>query len=419
MQKGKIDYDDLMKNTQKQKISILSVLFVGYVGFSIIFPVLPSMFLDPSLDYLPPEFSLSVRNILLGVMVAMYPLGQFFGCPIFGRLSDTYGRRPILLITIFCTAILYCITALGIELKCMPLAYLGRFLTGIFEGNITIAMAVMSDLSQEKIDKTKNFGWLLTISSTGWIVGPLLGGWLSDSSVVSWFGYSTPFWSSSLLLLCSFFLIYCSFKETLSLEKRRSYVHIRKIFSTFSRLLKRQNLRQVLIANHLFYLSCFIFFVYFGTLIFRWFHTPPRMIGNLEAYISLFICFAPLTYSILANKFSHPKTMAIAGVGLAISLITLILFPYWSAIWITLSFPSYFIALGMSFSSLLVSDYASATEQGEALGLNTACMVLAEAFVGLFGGFLIAIWLYLPYSIGIFLALTSAYLIISQKKLSQ
>ena len=386
-----------MGTITRQKLSILLVLFVGYVGFSIIFPVLPSMFLDPKLGYLPPHLTLSTRNILLGVMIAMYPLGQFFGCPILGRLSDTYGRKPILLITLFCTALMYIITAIGVELKMMIWIFIGRFLTGIFEGNITIATAVMADVSTEKLDKTKNFGWLLTFSSTGWIIGPLLGGWLADPTVVSWFSYSTPFWTSFFFLLLCFLILLLFFDESLDERHRKKHLHFSEIFTTFTHLFKSPLLRRIYASNFYFYVSCFIFFIFFGTLIYRWFNSTPRMIGNLEAYVSIFICFAPLTYSFLARRYEHYKTMAIAALGLAGSLIFVVVFPNWVAIWFTFILPSYFIALGMSFSSLLISDSCSKKQQGEALGLNNAIMVLAETVVGILRGFLIAIWLYLPY----------------------
>ncbi len=405
-----------MKTNIRQKFSILLVLFLGYVGFSIVFPILPSMFLDPSLGYLPFETSLSVRNILLGFSIAMYPLGQFFGCPIFGRLSDAYGRKPVLVITLFCTALLYLVTAVAVHIKFLPLLFLGRFLTGIFEGNITIATAVMADLSEEGGDKTKNFGWLITFSSTGWIVGPLLGGWLADPTLVSWFSYATPFWASSLFLFLCLLLVIFSFNESLDKIHRKKYVHIKEIFTSFVTLLKRAPMRRLYTTNFFFYLPTFIFFIYFGTLMYRWFAATPREIGSLEAYLSIFICFAPLTYAFLGRKFAQSKTLAIAAFGLSISLIILILFPIKNAIWITLIFPSYFIALGLSFSSLLISNAVDKKQQGEALGLNQTCMVLCETLVGLFGGFLIAIWLYLPYVIGAVFCLFSAGLALSYKK---
>ena len=389
------------------------VLFLGYVGFSIVFPVLPSMFLNPALGYLPTSYSLTIRNILLGCLIGSYPLGQFFGCPIFGRLSDTYGRKPILLITLFCTALMYIVTAFGVEMKLMYLIFIGRFLTGIFEGNVTIATAVMADLSEEKMDKTKNFGWLITFSSTGWIIGPLLGGWLSDSSFVSWFNYATPFWASCIFLLGCYFLVFLTFNESLKATHRKKYVHIKEIFTSFVRLFKRPEMRRIFFANYFFYTPAFIFFTYFGTLMYRWFNFSPRQIGNMEAYVSIFICFAPFTYTYLSKKFSRNITLAIASLGLCISLIILILFPSRGAIWATLVFPSYFIALGMSFAALLVSDNCSDAEQGEALGLNQAVMVFSETLVGLLGGLLIAVWLYLPYIIGCVFCLFSIAFAIS------
>lgn len=377
------------------------------------------MFLNPALGYFATDVSLTTRNILLGVALGMYPLGQFFGCPILGKMSDTYGRKPILLITLFLTSLMYIVTGIGVLNQKMPILFIGRFLTGLFEGNVAIASAVMADFSAEKLDKTKNFGWIVTFSSTGWILGPLLGGWLADTQMVSWFNYATPFWASSILLFLCFSLVFFTFKESLDKSLRTQRLHIKEIFSSFTRMIKIPLLRRIYFGNGFFYLPCFIFYTYFGTLLYRWFQSPPREIGNLEAYISIFICLAPFTYTALAKKLSHAKTLAIAGVGLMISLMIVILFPYKSAIFITLIFPSYFIPLGMSFAALLVSDTTSKEEQGEALGVNQAVLVFSECVVGLLGGFLIAAWLYLPYIIGGLLCLTSASLALSTQKLSK
>lgn len=408
-----------MKTPFSQKLSILVVLFVGSLGFSVVFPLLPSMFLNPSLEYFPTELSLTARNILLGFALAMYPLGQFFGCPIFGRMSDTYGRRPILLITLFFTSLMYIVTGIGVWHKKIPVFFIGRFLTGLFEGNISIGAAVMADFSTEKLDKTRNFGWITTFSSTGWIFGPLLGGWLADTKIVPWFNYSTPFWASSILLGLALLLVYTFFRESLSEDERKKNLRIKELFSSFSRLVRIPLLRRIYTANGFFYLACFIFYTYFGTLLYRWFEATPREIGNLEAYISIFICLAPFTYTALAKKLPHAKTLAAAGVGLMISLMVMISFPDKRAIFITMIFPSYFIPLGMSFASLLVSDATTKKEQGEALGVNQAVMVGSECLVGLLGGFAIALWLYLPYFIGAIFCLVSAGFALSTTKFAQ
>ena len=99
--------------------------------------------------------------------------------------------------------------------------------------------------------------------------------------------------------------------------------------------------------------------------------------------------------------------MAIAGLGFAIGLIVMLLLtPAWS-LWFTVIIPGYFTAIGFSFAALLVSNTTTQRSQGEALGVNQSLLVFSEAIVGLLGGFLIAMWLYLPFIIGILSSLFS------------
>ena len=84
----------------KRIFPVLVVLFLGYLGFSLALPLFPPLFLDPKHAFLPVETTTTMRRILLGILFAMYPLGQFVGAPLLGKFSDKYGRKPVLLISL-------------------------------------------------------------------------------------------------------------------------------------------------------------------------------------------------------------------------------------------------------------------------------------------------------------------------------
>src|SRR3990167_4219205 len=138
-------------------IPILIVLFLGYLGFSIVLPLFPHMFLDQHYPLLPFATSITIRQILLGLLFAMYPLGQFLGCPLLGKLSDKYGRKPIILISLLITIPAYISSALSISFSIPALLYISRFFCGLLEGNVTIAQASIADISEDKHTKAKNY----------------------------------------------------------------------------------------------------------------------------------------------------------------------------------------------------------------------------------------------------------------------
>ena len=101
------------------------------------------------------NWSSNTRGILLGLTLAMYPLGQFIGSPILGSLPNQLGRKKLLLVTLTGTAFGYIATALAIQTHSVSLLLISRFGTGFLEGNVAIAQAYIIDL---KINKQKGLG---------------------------------------------------------------------------------------------------------------------------------------------------------------------------------------------------------------------------------------------------------------------
>lgn len=394
----------------RQRLCVLLVLFLGYLGYSLVFPILPPMFLGDHL-ILPDSTSYQMRNILLGCAFAMYPMGQFIGCPVLGKLSDKYGRRPVLNISLLITSLMYVFTALAVSLSSVTILFLARFITGLFEGNITTANAVMADISASSDEKTRNFGWIMTFSSSGWVIGPLVGGKLADPNIVSWFTFSTPFWIAAFILFLSFLLVYFTFNES-NQHKSSAKLSIRFILSSMIHAARVPHLKRLYCVNALFYLATFLFFTYLPVWLIKLYSYTASGIGNLEAYLSIVICLAPFSYTAFSKRLHHKWTLAIASMGLATSFIPFLLIKPEFALWITIIPVSYFIALGLSFASILISDLTTPAMQGEALGVNQSVMVFSEMIVGLLGGFLVAAWLPLPFVAAILLSFAAATLMI-------
>ncbi len=83
------------------------VIFFGFVGYSLMITIFTPMFLKPDSAMLSPDATTSYRTIVLGIILGLYPAGQFIGSPVLGALSDRYGRRPVLLISLAVTTACY------------------------------------------------------------------------------------------------------------------------------------------------------------------------------------------------------------------------------------------------------------------------------------------------------------------------
>ena len=147
---------------QKRSMTLLfSVVLMDMIGFGFIIPILP--------DYLS---SFGGSQSLFGILLASYALGQFIAAPIVGRLSDRFGRKPLLLFSIGGTFI--SLLVLGFA-RTLPLLFVSRVVDGLTGGNVTVAQSYIADITDEE-DRSKGLGIIGAAFGLGFIMGPLFGG---------------------------------------------------------------------------------------------------------------------------------------------------------------------------------------------------------------------------------------------------
>src|SRR3989344_1101701 len=202
-----------MNKDRNVMFSLLLVIFIDMLGIGIIIPLLGSVFMDSSTGIFSANTPLYIKSIMYGVMMGLYPLGQFFGAPLLGALSDHYGRKKLLILSIAGSAIGYVLFGIGIIYQNIYLLVFSRLLDGFTGGNISIAMSSIADISDEK-SKAKNFGLIGMAFGVGMVIGPFIGSRLSDSNIVSWFSYSTPFFITAMIASVNIVLLLFVYKET-------------------------------------------------------------------------------------------------------------------------------------------------------------------------------------------------------------
>ncbi|WP_263574888.1 TCR/Tet family MFS transporter [Devosia aquimaris] len=151
------------------------------VGIGLIFPILPALLREVG--------HTSQISTMLGLMLALYAACQFLFSPVLGVLSDRFGRRPVLLISLAGAAIDYVIMAFAPELWMLVL---GRAIAGITSANMAVATAYITDISTEE-QRAKRFGYFHAMFGIGFIIGPVLGGILGEAWV------RAPFIAAALL----------------------------------------------------------------------------------------------------------------------------------------------------------------------------------------------------------------------------
>jgi MFS transporter, DHA1 family, tetracycline resistance protein len=178
-------------------VVIFTTVFIDLVGFGIVIPVLPFYAQGTAFNATP-------RTV--GILFASYSVMQLIFSPILGNLSDKYGRRPVLLVSIIGTGIGFLILGLA---KTITMLFIGRILDGITGGNISTAQAYMADITTEE-NRAKAMGMIGAAFGLGFIFGPAIGG------ILSRWGIHVPFFFAAALCFANATLMYFRLPETLN-----------------------------------------------------------------------------------------------------------------------------------------------------------------------------------------------------------
>lgn len=149
---------------------------------------------------LPVGMAIFSRNGLLGFLIVAYPLAQFFAMPLIRELSNDYGRKKMLQLSLLGSGLSYLLSSVAVVVPSIVILFLSRMLAGIFAGNLTLAQAGLGDLSTSDT-RVKNFALVSVAGDLAFLVGPFLGGPLASPSVVNWFNISTPFYVAAFIFI--------------------------------------------------------------------------------------------------------------------------------------------------------------------------------------------------------------------------
>src|SRR5512136_1723786 len=200
-------------------LTIFFIVFIDLLGFSIILPLLP---------YYAETYG--ATPFIVGMLVASYAAAQLIGAPLLGRLSDRIGRRPVLLLSVAGTFIGFLLLGLADPLGnylaglinpaaantiILGILFFSRILDGLTGGNITVAQAYITDVTDEQ-NRAKGLGLIGAAFGLGFIIGPVVGGSLSQ------YGYSVPAFVAAAISFLNLVMIFFFLPESLTTERRNA-----------------------------------------------------------------------------------------------------------------------------------------------------------------------------------------------------
>jgi MFS family permease len=409
-------------NRKPSMLVVFLTVFIDLIGFGIVVPLVPMY----SRHY-------GASGWLIGLIIASFSAMQFIFSPIWGRLSDKHGRRPILLISTAGAACSYVLFAIGSGFENHALAIgallVSRIFAGACGGNITVAQAYIADITPPE-NRSKRMGLIGMAFGLGFIFGPAISG-----IALKFGGATAPGWTAAALCAANFLLAYFILAE--SLKPNSGHANQRPHLDQFFHTLAQPRIGLLII---IFFLATFAFSCFESTLpllVSDNFHLGLDKSESAPAatVISLFIFCGVIGAFIqggaigkLVKKFGEPKLIA---VSLIFTGIALALLPFlqgdgplkWSAVlhandwpWIKMLGALALLAVGSALTRAplfgMLSNLAPANEQGATIGVAQSAGALARIAGPMFAASLYVHIPMLPYvvcgGISLFAALLAA-----------
>jgi DHA1 family tetracycline resistance protein-like MFS transporter len=356
---------------------IFVTLLIDVIGWGIIIPVLPNLIKE--LTHSDTSGAAEYGGWLTGAFAFM----QLLCAPLIGNLSDQYGRRPILLISLFGFGIDYLFLSFAPSIGWL---FVGRIIAGVTGASFTTAAAYIADISTNE-NRAQNFGMIGAAFGLGFIIGPGIGGLLGQ------FGSRVPFIAAAVLCLLNWLWGYFVLPESLAPEHRRKFEWKRaNPFGAFKLLVRYKGIGELVISLILVYIGSHAVqsnWSFFTIERFKW---SPGLIGASLAVVGILV--AAVQGGLI--RYTNPRlgNEKSVYVGLALYALGMFLFAIAFQGWMMFAFLIPYCLGGIAGPALqaIISGHVPPNEQGELQGALTSLMsatsiVGPPLMTGLFGYF--------------------------------
>lgn len=354
------------KTSGGSRAILFFTVFIHLLGFGIIIPLLP---------YFAERFGAS--GVTVGLLTTSFSLAQFLFAPIWGRLSDRIGRRPVLLGSLILTGISYLVFAVAGSL---PVLFISRIFAGVAGATLSTAQAYIADTTTSE-NRTRGMGLIGAAFGMGFIFGPAMGG------VLSRWGFSVPAYAAAGLALTAFLFALFLLPESLPPEERAVAAQRRRKATSWREALGRPTVGVALVLFFVATLSFSGMEAILALFCERYFHWGPHEIGYLFAYVG--IVAAVLQVGIVGTLAKRFGERALVRVGLALmgaAFVTAGAVPPIALFLVTMGVIAIGSGLITPSLSALVSLATPPDEQGGILGIYQSLGSLGRAVGPFLGG---------------------------------
>jgi MFS transporter, DHA1 family, tetracycline resistance protein len=368
---------------------LLLLILVDAIGFAMLTPLLASALADGSDAAISMGLSATQRHLVYGIATGLYPIMTFFGAPILGQLSDRLGRKAILLVCATGIAASYVVISAAFAWGSIALLMAGRMIGGLTAASQAVSLAAVVDVCRPS---AKDF-WLsmgLLCSSLGFVLGPALSGFLSDTAILPWFNLLTPLYATAAVAAVNVLMLAVLFHDRRQIVPSSSPVSLISGFKSFGSAFSRPGaLRDVSWVFLLQELAWGAYFYFIPVFLLDRYGVSGKDASYFMSVMGVGFCVSFAAAMPLLTKFFSTRAITSGSLIATSILIAVSAFaPSMLVQWILILPISVAVAVSYGALIILFTDTATEDTKGEVMGITAAINSLSFGSVSFLGGWL-------------------------------
>ena len=399
-------------NMTLAKFALILVVVVDIMGQGLLLPILTTLMMEPSTGFLPVDTPVVTRHFNYGLVLATFSFSWFLGSVYISKLSDSIGRKQGILLCLSGTLVGYLLTIPALRVGSLWLLIAGRVVTGFTAGSQPIAKAAVVDLSHDNAEKVQNLGYTATGMSLGLVIGPIIGGVLSNKALLGNIAsLRLPIYAASGLVLFSMGMI-CLFFQDVRKERVPLRIKPQDIFLLLWQVTQRPIVLRISLVFFWYMFAMNTFSLFMDNYLFSRFQLDTAGTSIAMLIFGASLAFSSTYLVPIANKHFSKRSIITGGLmGGALAVAVFILSPLTSLAYLAIVPVGLLFSLGYPILLSMFSESVDDSEQGWVMGVTTAQLTLGAGLTSLLGVSLIGQGIRVPFLISITSALLALVLI--------
>ncbi|NVM45549.1 MAG: MFS transporter [Candidatus Lokiarchaeota archaeon] len=347
------------------------IQFTEILGFSSVMPLIPILGLN-----------LGLNELQVGLILSIFSLCQLFASPITGKLSDRFGRKPLLLFSQTSTLVGFFLLGIATNVWILIAA---RLVDGLLGSNMTVTQAYISDVTTPQ-QRTKTYGYSSAVFGAGLIFGPMIGG------VLLLISFSAPFFFAAGVSLLSIILVLIFLPESITHKEDKISLKLGDIIpiNEAKRFFKSAETRGILITFFIYSFGFFLFISTFALYTTNQLNVTPQQLTFYMAWIGVLrVLFQSVLINPILKRVSENTTLKVGIFALFFTMAFLIFTTNFWIVFIPISFLAFGTGVTRPILTSKLTKVVKREETGSILGVNNSLNSVAQIITPILGGLIL------------------------------